>query len=529
MIVAAPALKTKESFDFLESQINTQKSDSGMSGPIRVLSVTSELYPLIKTGGLADVTGALPLALKDQGVEVRSFIPGYRSVMSKLENPRVVKTYNNLFGSKAAILADEVAGHKIYVLDCPDFFDRSGGPYLDENGADWEDNWQRFGALSKAAADVALGKLKEWEPQVIHAHDWQSALSLAYVRYANFGNIPRIMTIHNLAFQGRYDAKIFKKLGLPKKAWAMNGVEYYGGIGYMKAGLSSADVITTVSPTYAREIRRPENGMGLDGLINHRENDLYGILNGIDDDVWNPPEDPYITKQYSARNYQMRRQNRFDLETEFGLFHDEDPLFVICSRMTWQKGVDMLLELLDELVPMGAKFAVLGQGDNAIERGFLAASQRHPGRIGVKVGYEEPIAHRMQAGGDAILIPSRFEPCGLTQLYGLRYGCVPVVTRVGGLADTIIDANEASVSLGCATGVQFYPPDPFHLKQAVVRTIKLYNDKTAWKSMQRAGMRSDFSWGRSAARYVDLYRQVIANYDAKKTFRPLSRAIRAAL
>ncbi len=527
MIVAAPVMTTKESLEFLESQMLTQHSDGGGSA-MQVLSVTSELYPLIKTGGLADVAGALPIALKEQGVNVRSFLPGYRIVMGKLQNPKVVKTYRNLFGQKAAILSDHVEGHDVFVLDCPKFFDRPGGPYVDETGVDWEDNWRRYAALSKAAADVALGCLKDWQPDIIHAHDWQAALSLAYVRYSKLADIPRIITIHNLAFQGRYDASIFKKLGLPKKAWAMNGVEYYGGTGFMKAGLTSADVITTVSPTYAHEIRRPENGMGLDGLVNHRAKDLHGILNGIDDEVWNPPEDPYITKQYSQLTYLNRRQNRFDLETEFGLFHDEDPLFVVCSRMTWQKGVDMLVDLLDELVPLGAKFAVLGQGDHAIERGFLAASQRHPGRVGMKVGYEEPIAHRMQAGGDAILIPSRFEPCGLTQLYGLRYGCVPVVTRVGGLADTIIDANEAAVAQGSATGIQFYPPDHFQLKQAVVRAIKLYNDKTAWNSMQRAGMRSDFSWGRSAARYVDLYRQVLATYQEKKTIKPVQRSIRAA-
>ncbi len=528
MIVAAPAVTTNESLKILESQMSQKMSESSGSEPMQVLSVTSELYPLIKTGGLADVAGALPLALRNQGVAVRSFLPGYRTVMSKLKEPKVVKTYKNLLGSKAAVLADTVEGHDIYVLDCPDFFDRAGGPYVDEYGQDWSDNWRRFGALSKAAADVALGGVKDWKPDIIHAHDWQSALSLAYVRYSRIGDLPKIMTIHNLAFQGRYDASIFKKLGLPRKAWAMNGVEYYGGTGYMKAGLSSADLITTVSPTYASEIRRPENGMGLDGLVNHRAKDLHGILNGIDDEVWNPPEDPFITKQYSPRTYQMRSQNRFDLETEFGLFHDQDPLFVICSRMTWQKGVDMVLDMLDELVEMKAKFAVLGQGDNAIEGAFLAASQRHPGRIGVKVGYEEPIAHRMQAGGDAILIPSRFEPCGLTQLYGLRYGCVPVVSRVGGLADTIIDANEASVSLGCATGVQFFPPEPFNLKQAIVRTIKLYNDKTAWKSMQRAGMRSDFSWGRSAARYVELYRQALEAHESKHKIKPVSRTIRAA-
>ncbi len=525
--MAAPAMTSKDSFEFFEDKISHLQTNT-RSNAIQILSATSELYPLIKTGGLADVAGALPLALKDQGVAVRSLLPGYRKVMAKLQTPRIVKTYHNLFGCKAALLGDTVAGHDIYVLDCPDLFDRPGGPYTDESGMDWDDNWQRFGALSKVASDIAIGKLDEWQPQILHAHDWQTALSLAYVRYTKVTNLPKIMTIHNLAFQGRYDASVFKQLGLPRNAWAMNGVEYYGGTGYLKAGLSSADIITTVSPTYANEIRRPENGMGLEGLINHREKHVYGILNGIDDDVWNPPEDPFITKQYSSRNYQMRRQNRFDLETEFGLFHDEDPLFVVCSRMTWQKGVDMLIEIIDELVPMGAKFAILGQGDKAIEKGFLAASQRHPGRIGMKVGYEEPIAHRMQAGGDAILVPSRFEPCGLTQLYGLRYGCVPVVARVGGLADTIIDANEAAVSLGCATGVQFYPPDTFHLKQAIVRTMKLYKDKAAWKSMQRAGMKADFSWGRSAARYVDLYRQVLATYEAKNTIKPLSRSIQAA-
>lgn len=477
---------------------------------MKLLSVASEIYPLIKTGGLADVVGALPGALEGEGVSSRTLVPGYPSVLSRLGKAKAVRRYDDLFGASAAVLAAKVDGLDLLVLDAPAFFAREGGPYGDHGGNDWADNWRRFAALSRVGADIAEGALKGWRPDIVHVHDWQAAMTAAYMRFGPAAAVPKVVTIHNLAFQGRFGADIFAGLGLPLEAWGVDGVEYYGGIGYLKAGLVSADAITTVSPTYAQEIRSPVHGMGLDGLINGRVDRLHGLLNGVDTDIWNPLADPLIAKPYGARNLSGRTANRRALEKKFGLDRDDGPIFIIVSRLTWQKGMDLMIGAIDHLVGLGAKLALLGSGDHPLEGAFLGAADRHRGRVGVQIGYDEPLSHLMQAGGDAILIPSRFEPCGLTQLYGLRYGCVPVVARVGGLADTVIDANEAAVSAGAATGVMFAPSDPLALYGAIARVVELHRDKAVWQAMQRAAMRSDVSWHHSATRYAALYRALLA-------------------
>lgn len=477
---------------------------------IKLLSVASELYPLVKTGGLADVAGALPGALAPHGVETRTLVPGYPAVMARLGKAKRVARYRDLFGAPATLLAGEVDGLSLLALDAPAFFARDGGPYSDASGAEWPDNWRRFAALSRVGADVAAGAIKGWRPDVVQAHDWQAAMTAAYMRFGPAAAVPQLVTIHNLAFQGRFGSDIFGSLDLPPEAWGMDGVEYYGGVGFLKAGLVSASAITTVSPTYAQEIRSPENGMGLDGLINGRVDRLHGILNGIDTDVWNPASDPLLPRRFQPRSLSARAVNRRALERRFGLDADAAPIFVIISRLTWQKGLDLMADAIDHLVASGAKLAVLGSGDHALEGAFLGAADRHRGRVGVAIGYDEPLSHLMQAGGDAILIPSRFEPCGLTQLYALRYGCVPVVARVGGLADTVIDANEAAIGAGAATGVMFGPADPGALREALNRTVRLFADPPVWQAMQRAGMRADFSWTASAARYAALYRQLVA-------------------
>lgn len=477
---------------------------------MKLLSVASEIYPLIKTGGLADVVGALPGALEGEGVSSRTLVPGYPSVLSRLGKAKAVRRYDDLFGAPASVLAAKVEGLDLLILDAPAFYAREGGPYGDHGGNDWGDNWRRFAALSRVGADIAEGALKGWRPDIVHVHDWQAAMTAAYMRFGPAADVPKVVTIHNLAFQGRFGADIFAGLGLPPEAWGVDGVEYYGGIGYLKAGLVSADAITTVSPTYAQEIRSPVHGMGLDGLINGRVDRLHGILNGADIDIWNPSADPLIAKTYGARNLAGRTANRRALEKKFGLDRDDAPIFIIVSRLTWQKGMDLMIGAIDHLVGLGAKLALLGSGDHPLEGAFLGAADRHRGRVGVQLGYDEPLSHLMQAGGDAILIPSRFEPCGLTQLYGLRYGCLPVVARVGGLADTVIDANEAAVSAGAATGVMFAPSDPLALHGALAQTVDLYRDKAVWQAMQRAAMRSDVSWRHSAIRYATLYRALLA-------------------
>lgn len=477
---------------------------------MQVLSVTPEIFPLIKTGGLADVAGALPAALAGLGVATRSLVPGYPAVIKALKNTKAVHHYAALQGGKATLHAAEAAGLDLLVLDAPHLFDRPGGPYGDATGADWQDNWKRFAALGRAGADIAAGVVSGYRPDLVHAHDWQSAMTLAYMRYGEAAGVPSVMTVHNLAFQGQFAASIFAGLGLPPQAMALDGVEYYGGIGFLKAGLQAASAITTVSPTYAQEIRSPAFGMGLDGLLNLRAAELHGIVNGIDVDIWNPETDTHLAATYSAKSLKSRRINKSAVEERMMLDRDESPIYCVVSRLTWQKGIDILASILDPVVASGARLAILGSGDAGLEGALLAGAARHRGRVGVVIGYDEGLSHLLQGGADGILIPSRFEPCGLTQLYGLRYGCVPIVARTGGLADTVIDANEAAVSAGVATGFQFAPENAGAFHHAILRANALYADPAGWTSLQRQGMKADLSWGRSARKYAALYRTLIA-------------------
>jgi starch synthase len=476
---------------------------------MKILSVASEIYPLVKTGGLADVAGALPLALGPLGVSVTTLIPGYPAVMAEIGKARKVHGYADLFGAPARILRTTFAELDLLILDAPALFDRDGGPYGDSAGTNWPDNWKRFAALSRVAADIAQGVVKGFAPDVLHAHDWQAAMAIPYLHYGAGKTIPSVLTIHNLAFQGQFDAALFPELSLPAAAFAIDGVEYYGGVGFLKGGIQMASAITTVSPRYADEIATADFGMGLEGLIRSRAGVLHGILNGIDTDVWNPATDPHIAATYTARSLPRRAANRHTLETRFGIDPDDAPLFAVISRLTEQKGMDLLADALDDLVGMGAKLIVLGSGDGGLETAFLNGASRHAGRIGVFTGYDENLSHLAQAGADAVLIPSRFEPCGLTQLYALRYGCVPIVGRTGGLSDTVIDANVAALAAGVATGIAFAPVDGHGLRQALRHACDLFADRAAWVTMQKRGMMADFSWGKSAALYAALYRSLL--------------------
>lgn len=477
--------------------------------PLRVLSVASEAVPLVKTGGLADVAGALPGAVAGHGIEMTTLLPGYPAVLRAIGKSRAVHTWDSLLGEPARLLAGKIDGHPLLVLDAPGYFTRDGSPYADSTGHDWGDNWRRFAAFSRAAADIALGVGKRKAFDLLHAHDWQAGLAPAYLRYAATGRrVPSIQTVHNMAFQGYCEAAVFPALGLPATAWSVDGVEYHGGVSMLKAGLTSADLITTVSPTYAGEIRSGEFGMGMEGLIVARGSDVCGVLNGIDTTLWNPATDPAIAAPYSMRNLARRVANKRALEAEFALEPGDGPLFIAVTRLTWQKGMDVLIEVLDHLVGIGGRLALLGSGDPRLEAGLHAAAARHPGRVAIRIGYDEDLSHRMQAGGDAILVPSRFEPCGLTQLYGLAYGCVPIVARTGGLADTVIDANPAALAAGVATGIQHAAVSYDSLTAALNRAVALYADRPEWERLQRNGMKCDFSWAASGKTYADLYRSL---------------------
>ncbi len=475
---------------------------------MKVLSVASEIYPLVKTGGLADVTGALPGALAKNAVEVRSLVPGYPSVLNALENQLEVFKFNELMGGPAVLRSGKAKGLDLFVLDAPHLYNRAGNPYLGPDGRDWADNAQRFGALSQVSARLSRGELGSYKADILHAHDWQAALGPVFVKY--WGGPKTILTIHNIAFQGIFPPGFFSALGLPAQAYAIDGVEYYGNVSFLKGGLATADFLTTVSPTYAMEICTADFGMGMQGLLQARRAHLTGIVNGIDDEVWDPARDKTLAVNFSAKDLTKRMGNKRAIEKRFNLETGNGILHGVVSRLTWQKGLDILASQLDWLVGTGARIAVVGTGEPGIESAFNAAAARHPGRIGVVTAYDEQLSHLIQGGCDTMLVPSRFEPCGLTQLYGLRYGCVPVVARTGGLADTVIDANDAAIHAGVATGIQFSPVDGFSLQNALSRAGRLYGESETWRSIQERGMADDVSWTRSARDYAKLYKTLLA-------------------
>ncbi|UYO49421.1 glycogen synthase GlgA [Rhodopseudomonas palustris] len=478
---------------------------------LAVLSVASELFPLIKTGGLADVAGALPAALRANDIAVTSLLPGYPAVLGGIEDPQQVHSFNELFGGTARLLAARCGDLDLFVLDAPHLYVRPGNPYVGADGKDWPDNGLRFAALAQVGAAIGQGLLPHYKPDVLHAHDWQTGLLPAYLKYSGRPGPKTVFTIHNLAFQGRFPYELLARLGLPERAFGLDGIEYYGGIGYLKAGLQLADRITTVSPTYAAEIQGSEAGMGLDGLLRLRADRLSGILNGIDTDVWNPANDALISATYDVESIAARTRNKKVLQARFGLKPEPGALlYGVISRLSWQKGLDLLLEALPQLIGGGAQLALLGSGDSELEQAYAAAARKYPGQVGAVIGYDEALAHQIQAGADALLVPSRFEPCGLTQLCALRYGAVPVVARVGGLADTVVDANEMATATGVATGVQFAPVTTDALIKAFGKTRALFADVVAWRNLQINGMTTDVSWKNPAQHYAKLYRDLVA-------------------
>jgi len=479
--------------------------------PLNVLSVTSEIFPIIKTGGLADVAGALPSALATEGVRVITLVPGYPAVLRALEGSEIVHRYPGFFGGSASLLSGKAGDLDLFVIDAPHLFDRPGSPYLTPDGQDWPDNARRFAALARAAADIGQGVAPGFVPDVVHAHDWQAGLVPIYLSLAEGPRPVTVMTIHNIAFQGVFPPYLLLELGLPASTFTIDGVEYYGQIGFLKAGLQHADRITTVSPTYAKEIQTPEGGMGLDGLLRFRTTAVSGILNGIDDKVWDPSADRGLTQTYDRDNLDVRMANKEALQKRIGLRQDPDVmLFGVVSRLSEQKGLDLVLASLSRLLAGGAQLALLGSGDRTLEDSFRTASIVHPGQIGCFFGYDEGLAHLIQGGSDALLVPSRFEPCGLTQLCAMRYGCVPIVSRVGGLADTVIDANEMAIAAGVATGFQFGPVALSPLTDAIDRAKALWRDMPAWRRLQGNGMGADVSWRRPARQYADLYRSCLS-------------------
>ncbi|MDE5445130.1 glycogen synthase GlgA [Bradyrhizobium sp. CSA207] len=475
--------------------------------PVRVLAVASEVYPIVKTGGLADVAGALPVALKAHGVEMRTLMPGYPDVMRQLSDADEIRRWPDYFGGPGRLLAGSHDGLDLFVLDVPHLYARPGNPYVTQEGIDWPDNGVRFAALSRVAADIGHGLIPAFVPDIVHAHDWQAGLAPAYLHYDNRPRPGTVMTIHNMAYQGKFARELIGAIGLPWGAFNVNGLEYFGGISFLKAGLQFADRITTVSPTYAQEIQTDEGGMGFGGLLRARASVLSGILNGIDVSVWNPQTDPHIAYRFGAEDLTFRAANKAVLQQQFNLdSSDEVPLLGVISRLSWQKGLDLLLDVIPTILGEGMQLALLGSGDRNLQDRYQAAARANPGRIGVVIGYDEILAHLIQAGSDALLVPSRFEPCGLTQLCALRYGAVPIVARVGGLEDTIVDIGEADRSGRDATGFKFGPVTADAFARTLRKANLTFHDKVTWRRLQLSGLSTDVSWRNRAGDYAALYR-----------------------
>lgn len=479
---------------------------------MRVLFATSEAAPLIKTGGLADVSGALPPALRRIGADVRVLLPAYPQVLRALANLRLETVFPARFGYPSSRLfeAKTKSGETLWLLDCPELYQRNGGPYLDEHGCDWADNPRRFGLLSKVAAVLSSAESPlDWRPDIVHCHDWQTGLTPAYLRYLR-DPAPCVMTIHNLAFQGNFHANWVHDLGLPWECFKPEGAEFYGHLSFLKAGLYYADRITTVSPSYAREIQGEALGFGMQGLLSHRRNVLSGILNGIDLDEWNPEKDPSLVQGYTGKTLQRKQANKQALQQRTGLQVDENaPLFGMVSRFTYQKGTDLVLETAHRLMETPAQLVMLGSGDAALQQQARELAQRYPGRVSVTVGFDEGLSHQIEAGADIFLMPSRFEPCGLNQMYSQRYGTPPIVHATGGLIDSVDDFDGSNAET--ATGFVFGDMHADGLWAAMYRAMQVYDDKPQWRKLQENGMRRDFGWENSARAYLAVYKQILAD------------------
>lgn len=481
---------------------------------MRVLHVAAEVFPLVKTGGLADVVAALPLAQAEAGADVRLLLPGLPAVLEAVHGARSVIDIGACFGAlRVRLLLAHMPRTRlpVYVLESPYLYRREGGPYQGPDGQEWPDNLQRFALLGWVAAHLAGGDADpHWQPEVVHAHDWHAAMACAYLA-DHPGAAASVFTVHNLAFQGLFPLHDWPLLGLGSRLMSPAGLEYHGQLSFMKAGLKFARRVTTVSPRYAQEIATPEFGCGLDGVVRGRGADVVGILNGIDETVWSPERDAAIAHRYDLQQPGGKRVCRLALQTELGLALDDSALLLtVISRLTAQKGLDLLLAALPELVAAGVQFAVQGTGEPALEAALRMAMQAHPGRVHVHLGYDEARAHRLMAGADVIAVPSRFEPCGLTQLYGLKYGTLPVVRRVGGLADTVVHADAAALAAGRATGFVFDAATPAAFDAAVRQALALRTQPMAWAAMTAAGMRQDLSWREPARQYLALYAQLHA-------------------
>jgi starch synthase len=484
--------------------------------PLRILFATSEAHPLIKTGGLGDVSGSLPAALKKLRHDVRLILPNYRQVLFKTDDLRIVAKLE-LPGTPETVRLLETklpnTPVKLWLVDSPHHFDRAGGPYTNGDGLDWPDNAQRYTVFAQTVVKSALNQLElDWQPDVVHCNDWQCGLIPALLAREKV-RPATVFTIHNLAYQGVFSWSTYHSLSLPADLWSPDTMEFYGSFSFIKGGLVFADMLNTVSPTYAKEIRTPEFGYNLQGLLNHRADRLVGILNGADYGHWDPRRDKFMVTPYDAKSFHLKTENKRALQSAVGLpVAEKTPVIGFVGRLVEQKGFDLFLKAIHDIMRDDAQFVVLGTGDKQLELAIRQATGHYPQQLAAHIGYDEELAHHIEAGSDMFLMPSRFEPCGLNQIYSLRYGTVPIVRRTGGLNDTVIDADEKTLTAGTATGFCFDEPTPKALHHSLQRAIALYHQRPEmWRRLATSGMKLDFSWRRSAMEYVTLYQQALSH------------------
>ena len=475
----------------------------------KILFVTSEAHPLIKTGGLADVCGSLPKALTELSQDIRLILPNYQALKAS-ENVKFltsVRIDNRNINILETLMPDSQV--IVWLVDYPAYYNYPGNPYVDEQGEPWSNNAERFGLFCRIVTEVAMNRInQDWQPDVVHCNDWQSGLVPAFLSLEE-GRPSTVFTIHNMAYQGLFPLTSASVLNLPGQLWHPAGLEFHGMLSFIKGGLVYSDYITTVSPTYALEIQTAEFGYGLEGLLEHRKEFLGGIINGIDLDQWDPEKDPNIFQCYSAKTLGKKLLNKTALQAKLGLPIEEHiPLFGLIGRLVEQKGIDLLLDCFSEMITMKLQFVLLGSGDKVFEKQLQEFAELYPDKIAIKIGYDEALAHLIEAGADAFLMPSRFEPCGLNQMYSQRYGTVPIVRKTGGLADTVIDALPETLGNQTATGIVFNEASPSALLEAIKRTLILYSMPDSWKKIQVNAMGKDFSWQRSAKQYLELYQKL---------------------
>lgn len=494
-----------------KSNISQLTDPPGEKCGLKVLYASSEAYPLIKTGGLADVAGHLPLALHKEGVDITLALPGYPGVLEKTRT-RII-AYMATFQGYALIRETKLkrGGPRLWIVDHPLFSKRDGNPYGDDSGNPWPDNALRFGLFCHVLAEIATGKtgIKD-KFDIVHCNDWQTGLIPAYLHLEPQAPAT-VFTIHNLAYQGIFPVDMGESLGLPESLCSSQGLEFHGFLSFIKGGLVFADRITTVSASYAKEIQSVAYGNGLAGLLHHRRDVLRGIVNGIDTDLWNPVRDKLIPARYSRENLSGKASCKKALQERMGLDGIKE-VFLLgnVGRMVEQKGIDIIIDALPKLMKLPIQIVIVGTGDKEFEEALREAVLNWPDKLACHIGYDETLAHLLEAGSDAFLMPSRFEPCGLNQMYSQAYGTPPIVSQTGGLLDTVVDTNKSSLENHTASGFFLPTLDEHGLVASIERAFDCYQDSNCWETVQLGGMNRDFSWGHSAKDYISVYRELVA-------------------